>query len=449
MDMNARPAFPYARAAALFAAWLLTMTAAAVTDTERLEVYHDFRTAFDAHRYSDALPVAAKLVSLTEEQYGDRDRAMVNPLSNLGATQYRLGDYKNAEQTFLRCVKIAEDSGATADRLLLRPLHGLGATYYASGQFDDASLVLKRALDLSRNLDGLFNIGQIPILDRLIDSLVTLERHDEAERAFEYSVRVGETSYGKADLRLISPLDRYAAWQEKRGRYATARVLYARALQIAEDSGGSGSEPTIDPLEGIARTYRLEYLNGPEVAPHQEVSTDPFSNFPGSDEAPRWSGGERAARMAVVATEKLQPPDHSRRGRALAELGDWYQSVDTPAKATAEYREAWQELALGGSTRLLEAPRQLAYRPPADSVARSGERDSMVEHFVEASFTVTKDGRTTNIIASTTDATESQQKSVLSAVKGAHYAPRLEAGEPVDTMGVKLTERILSKKPRG
>jgi tetratricopeptide (TPR) repeat protein len=291
----------------------------------------------------------------------------------------------------------------------------------------------------------------MPILDRLIDSLVTLERHDEAERAFEYSVRVGETSYGKADLRLLAPLDRYGSWQEKRGRYATARILYARALQIAEDSGGRGSEPTIDPLEGIARTYRLEYLNGPEIDPNQQASTDPFSNFPaGALEAPRLNpDGERAALLAVQATEKLQPVDHARQGRALVELGDWYQSVDAPAKAVTEYREAWKELALGGATTLLEAPRQLAYRPPSDSVTRSGERDNMVEHFVEATFTVTKDGRTTNVMASTTDATESQQKSVLSAVRKAHYAPRLEAGEPVDTTGVKLTERVLSKKPRG
>jgi hypothetical protein len=72
----------------------------------------------------------------------------------------------------------------------------------------------------------------------------------------------------------------------------------------------------------------------------------------------------------------------------------------------------------------------------------------MEEHFVEATFTVTKDGRTTDVIASETDATESQQKAVLSAVRKARYAPRLEDGEPADTEGVKLRERLLSKKPR-
>jgi tetratricopeptide (TPR) repeat protein len=134
----------------------------------QVEIYHQFRTAFDAHRFQEALPLAQKLVTITEEQYGANDRALVNPLANLGTTQYRLGDYAAAEQTYLRGIKIVEDGGAGADRLLLQPLHGLGATYFARKEYDEASVILKRALDLSRNLDGLFNPQQMQILEPLI-----------------------------------------------------------------------------------------------------------------------------------------------------------------------------------------------------------------------------------------------------------------------------------------
>src|SRR5207245_179371 len=105
-------------------------------------------------------------------------------------------------------------------------------------------------------------------------------------------------------------------------------------------------------------------------------------------------------------------------------------SGSVPAKAMQAYREAWRDLTLAGSTAPLAAPRQLSYRAPSSSVARSrlGERDNTEEHFVEASFTVTRDGRTTDVTASATDATESQQKVVLAAVRKAHYAPRFESG---------------------
>ena len=433
---------------------LAESVAVAVTDAERVSVYHEFREAFDAKHYKDALPLAEKLVTMTEEQYGTADRALINPLSNLGTTQYRLHDFKTAEETFLRTVKIVEESGEGADRAMLRPLHGLGATYFAAGQYEDASLILKRALDLSRNLDGLFNIEQISILDPLIDSLVALERHDEAERAYDYSVRVAESAYGKMDLRVMRPLTREAHWHERMGRYTTARILYARALQIAEQAAGSGSIRTVEPLEGIARTYRLEFVNGGDPSALQGNLPDPFASMPESNPAVANAerlnpDGERAILLALRAIDKAHPVDHTRRGAALVELGDWYMSADAQPESIQAYREAWRDFEEGGATPTLTAPRQLAYRPPASSVVRfKGDRDSMEEHFVEVTFTVTKDGRTADVKTLSSDGTESQQKAVLAAVRRAHYSPRLDHGEPVDTEGVTLRERLLSKKPR-
>ena len=421
---------------------LLCRSVVAVTDAERLQVYHDFRAAFDERQYKVALPLAEKLVSMTEEQYGGADRVLANPLSNLATTQYRLHDYKTAEETFLRTVKIVEDAAGGADRALLRPLHGLGATYFATGQYEDASLILKRALDLSRNLDGLFNLEQMSILDPLIDSLVALDRNEEAERAYDYSIRVAETAYGKADLHVLRPLDRSAHWQERMGRYTTARILYARALQIAEQAGGSGSISTVDPLEGIARTYRLEFVNGAENSTSEADPAVENSQQLNPD-------GERAILLALRAIDKTEPLDHMRRGAALVELGDWYMSGGVLSRGLHSYRHAWKELELGGSTVALAAPRQLAYRAPLSSVTRSkADHDNLEEHFVEVTFTVTKEGRTAEVTTSDTDATQSQQKVVLAAVRKARYAPRLENGEPADTPGVKFRERLFSKKPR-
>ena len=432
---------------------VLSGAVAAVTDRDRVRLYQDFRVAFDARHYKDALPLAQKLVSMTEEQYGGSDRALINPLSNLGTTQYRLRDFGTAEQTFLRAIRIVESAGGGADRALLRPLHGLGATYFATGQYEDAALILARALDLCRNLDGLFNLGQMSILDPLIDSLVALDRHDEAERAQAYAIRVAETAYGKTDSHVLRPLNRAAHWQESMGRYASARALYARALQIAEQTDGALSILTVDPLEGIARTYRLEFVNGGDAAQGQVSRADPFAAAPELDPAVVSSqrlnaDGERALLLALTTIDKAQPVDHLRRGVALVELGDWYLCGGLLSKGLQAYREAWRELEVGGSTALLAAPRQLAYRAPLSSVARSKpDPDTLEEHFVEATFTVTRDGLLTDVGTWDTNATQSQQRVVLAALRKARYAPRLANGEPVDTPGVRFRERLLSKKP--
>jgi tetratricopeptide (TPR) repeat protein len=422
------------RIAGIVAIGLLCGSVAAVTDADRVQVYHDFRAEFDARKYPEALSLAEKLVALTEEQYGPTDRSLAIPLCNLATTQYRLHDYPRAEATYLRTVRIVEDSGGGADRALLRPLHGLGATYFATHQYEDAALMLKRALDLSRNLDGLFNLEQISILDPLIDSLIALNRNDEVERALDYSVRVAEAAYGKSDVRVVRPLNRSARWQETMGRYPTARILYARALTIAEQAGPSRVVNTVEPLEGIARTYRLEFVNSDS----EETDTTHDTRQPNPD-------GERAILMALRA---LEPGDHMRRGTALVELGDWYLSSGLQSRGMAAYRRAWHEFELGGSTATLAAPRQLAYRAPLAAASRAnGDRDNLEEHFVEVSFTVSNDGRTSDVATVDSDAPVPQQKAVQFAIRRARYAPRFEHGDAVETTGVRFRERLLTAAP--
>ncbi len=454
--MWAHPVKSLSQALSVAAALLAPAAAFAVSDADRIAVYQEFRAAFDAHHYPDALPLAQKLVSLTEEQFGATDRALVNPLANLGTTEYRMGDYKDAEDAYLRSLKIAADTGAgsAADRLLLRPLQGLGATYYATKQYEDASVTLQRALDLSRNLDGLLNPGQMVILNPLIGTLVELERHAEADREFQYAVRVGENAWGSSDARLIRPLDRYAHWLEHMGRYPSARAEYARELTVAEVAGTRAARLVIPPLLGIARTYRIEGLIGTEEEPREYV--DPFATTSGgglvTEHNPRGLNpdGERAVLLALQTIDKIQPPDHALRGAALTELGDWYLCADQTDKGLTRYREAWKELQQAGSTASLDVPRQLVYRTPSSSAARSplAERDNTDEHQVEATFTVTREGHTTNIITNSGDASTAQQKVVLSAVKHSRYAPRMVNGEPVETAGVTLQEKLVSKKPR-
>jgi tetratricopeptide (TPR) repeat protein len=427
---------------------LAASLAHAVTDDERRNVYREFRQHFDSRHYPQALPAAERLVSMTEEQYGAAARALVNPLSNLGTTQLRLGNHQAAETAYLRSVEIAETTAGNTDRLLMKPLHGLGATYYAVGQYEDARTVLRRAVDLSRNIDGLFNVAQLQMLEPLIASYVALAQLAEAEKEHQYAFRIAETTFGRGDPRMLQPLDRYAKWYEFVGRYTTARVLHARALSIAEQ-GGRGTPASVPALRGIARTYRLEYLHGSE-----EVDTsDPFTASgaaalpPDRADSMRLNpDGERALRLALTALEKGEPIDRVQRGETLVELGDWYLSGGATPKALETYREAWNDLSGAGSTKMLDAPRLLSYRPPVASTTRSRlDPETADASTMELRFTVTKEGRTADIVTVSSDAPESTAKSVVSAVRKARYAPRLENGEPVDTPGVTVTEHLLTR----
>ncbi len=429
---------------ALVAVWASAQAVAAVTDADRLAAYKDFRTLFDAKRYSEALPIAEKIVSMTEEQYGPEDRALANPVTNLGTVYYRMKDYLAAEREYERSIDILEKTGGTTDRQLLRPLHGLGAAHFAQQEYVDAATALKRAIDLSRNLNGLFNVDQLQILDPLISSYVALNLTADAEKEQQYALRVAETAYGKSDVRMLKPLERYGRWLEQIGRYTTARLLYARALTIAELVGGRGTVLAVEPLQGIARSYRLEFVNGAEEAP---AAPDPFStsDMPVVADGQRMNpDGERALHLALNAIDGTSPVDHRKRGDTLVELGDWYTSAGAASKGVDAYREAWKDLNQANATAVLEQPRMLAYRPPPSSVRRSRlDPDDAEERYCEVRYTVTKDGRTNDVQVVGSDASQSMQKSVVSAVKKARYAPRMENGEPADTPNVTLREKLL------
>jgi tetratricopeptide (TPR) repeat protein len=415
---------------------------------ERLAAHQEFKRAFEARDYAAARAAAERVVVLSEQVHGGDSRDIVNPLANLGAAHYRLGEYPAAEVAFARAVRIIDGQLGGADRLLIAPLRGLGETYLVTKQYAEAALALKRATDLSRNLDGLFNVDQLETLDSLIEAYIGLERLQDAEKESQYAFRVAESNFGRNDLRMLEPLDRLARWYESVGRYTTARGLHARALQLSETLASAGSPLGVDALRGLARTYYLEFIFGPEDP--ESANSDPIAPLAPTPEGRLNPDGERALKLALEALARAQPPDLQARAGTLVELGDWYLIGGAIARAHETYRQGWSESQAAGATALavLQQPRRLAYRPPSISVTRAAPTrpDDWEQRFVEVRFTVGTDGRVSGIETASTDAPAAAERAVQFAVRRARYAPRLENGEPVETSGVLLRERVLVRK---
>ena len=108
---------------AWFACLLLLPTPAlAVTDADRLAVYKEFRTHFDARQYEAARPLAEKLVQLTEEQYGPEELPLATPLTNLATVNYKLGNFPAAIENYQRSLRILQSKSTLADKAQIPPL---------------------------------------------------------------------------------------------------------------------------------------------------------------------------------------------------------------------------------------------------------------------------------------------------------------------------------------
>jgi len=418
----------------------------AVSDADRIAVYKEFRTQFDARQYAAAQPLAERLVKLTEEQYGAEELQLTNPLTNLATVNYKLGNFPAAIENYQRTLRILQAKSTLADKAQIRPLHGLGISFMGNRDPESAVVALKRAADLSRNTDGLFNIGQVEFIDALIDAYAATGRWTEAEKESQYAMRVEEAAYGRNSLKLLDRYDKLARWYETDRRYTTERSVYERALAVLAKSAPPNDLRKVGPLRGIARSFRLENFYGVE-------GTDTGGTFnAGNNGAPVFSDGTQQRRgessltAALEVVESNLPIDQNLRGQVLTDLGDWYLTSNGLRRAYDTYAEAWKALAQGGNTQSLEVPRVLAYRPSISSVDRSQLDPTQAQlKVVELHFTVDRDGRLDDVTSPTTDVPDAVVKNSVASMKRSRYAPRIENGVAVPTTDVVFLERVLVK----
>jgi len=441
-------------AAALLA--LVTLPAAGQAsgqDSEvaaRQAVYDDFRREFDGGRYEAALPLARRLVDLFEAQ-APHSEQLPTAYNNLGATQWRTGDLAGAEASFSRALELLEQTQGISSRKLIAPLAGLATVLAEQGQHARAVESLQRAVGISRRAEGLFNLQQLDLLEPLVRSLESLGVIDAVERELRYMLQVVRKRYGPDDPRTLPATLRLATLYEKIRRYPAARTLWIRIAEIGAREGGGRNAATIKGLLGIARTYRLQYVEQPESLV-EEVPLDPFTGRPDpfANVGPRGlpgkleDGGEKAALQALEILDGTPDPPKALLAATLMELGDWYTTARQPALAVTYYERAWpvlQETLAPGEAHPLAVPRPLYYRvPPGASRQRLGPDLRTVARRMEFSLAVAATGEVTSVEVLSSEADEAQAGQVRRALLRAWFSPRLEDGRAVATDGFLFTE---------
>src|SRR6186713_2127606 len=305
--MAARRKFGWLMPTALALAVTFPLAALAVSDTERIAVYREFRAQYDAKKYAEAQPLAERLVELTEEQYGAEDMALTNPLTNLATIHYKLGHFPEAIENYQRTLRILQAKSTIADKQQIRPLHGLGVSFMGLQDPESAVVALKRAADLSRNTDGLFNINQIEFIDALIDAYEASGRYPEAEKESLYAMRVEEAAYGRNSIKLLDRLDKLARWYEGARRYTSERNIYERALGILARSAPETDLRRVPPLRGIARAFRLEAFYGVEGADNGATFNSGNAGAPVFADGSQQRRGESSLTTALDIIDKNSP----------------------------------------------------------------------------------------------------------------------------------------------
>lgn len=419
----------------------------------RLQAQADFKRLLDAGDFAGAAAQAGRIVELTERTSPVPAEELQVALMNLALAQHRAGDYVAAETSYLRVIDLIETSGRRASPRLARAYAGLATTYYAARRYDLAATSFERAIALNRRAEGLYNPGQLPLLDKQANTLTELGRAEEAQRARRYALRVVARNHGEQSLEFARELESLGRWYTRVGSYDASRSTLRGAAEIVVEIGGPNSLDLLGPLTGVAENAR-QWLRDPALeattaadeqrrAMFQDaVMPAPPSLSPSTIAAEGQKALERAA--SIVATHPDASP--ALAAGVQVQLGDWYQVRQQPERALPFYRQAWQSTGRapdGAQLRqsLFGGPVLLQYDVPAGWNRYAARAPTEAElRYVELQLTVTTQGRPRDPRPVGTDDEQRLVNQALRAIGTASYRPRLVDGEPVETTGVRFTQ---------
>lgn len=433
----------------LLAGILASASALAADDTDEVErnaLYLEFRVAFDAGEYLQALPLAERLVQLTREHYGADADEVISPLTNLATTLYRMEQLGDALRHYRRVLLLLEQHAGPTDPRRLPALQGTATVLRAMDRHEDAIPILERQLELQRVSVGLDSPEQFPTLRALIEANEQSGRIAESERLRGQLFNTAERAYGPDDVRMVGPLQDLAAWYSSKGHHAAARVLYLRAMQIA-DEAEPGSLDAIASLRGVARVFvarRLRTEPGSAAAVAlgslpRSVAMAKIPNFmaPTSDE------GERVLLEALRRLEASAPDRVLERGEVSVQLGDLYHVAGLRERAAEAWQQGWKLLHAAGDTRQMDRPAMVAN---ALLPARSPVNMVMGEVLTRLSITAEGDVADVTIVNPEPKVLGTVAPELTRYLRNSYWRPAFVDGRPVDDPALLYSVRLLVPK---
>ena len=376
----------------------------------RLEAQLTLRDRLEHGEYSEAVPVAARLVELTAEEFGERSTETAVAISNLAESQRRARLYEDAEQNFLESVDLFRQLGGEFSESVITPLVGLGVTYQSMNLHPQAVTALEEARTVSRRIHGLLGEQQVDILNHIANSMVSMEMYEEADAHRLAGLRVMERVHGESSLEILPELYRHAMWLRGGYRFDRERDYYGRAMNIIRNLEGNDSPLMAQPLRQIGNSFRVQKL--PE------------------------GRGIGSLKRALEILESQPEPDTLQIARVLRDMGDWNVAFSKIGPTGDEYRRAWSlldEVENGEEMRrrwFLEPDYVLREYPSTRGLADAGEPGALPGH-VLVSFDVLPSGRTANIRVLESVPPGLKDDSSARSIARSRFRPRMIDGEPV------------------
>jgi tetratricopeptide (TPR) repeat protein len=394
-----------------------------------------------------------------------------------------------AEQYEQQIAMLQADYGPY-DARLGEQLLSQGRVYQQLQDHGRALEALKRSHHIKRVNDGLQDLGQVPLLQEIIESKIALRDWPEVDQSFDQLLWIYRRNFQEGDAELLKIYDQVGRWKIQAYRdgllasnaYETvseAAWLFSRSIKLTEQRYGENDPRLIDlryghvmasyhamiefanrpldkyvdrqatsPVSYVQRCYPVRMSNGRVATQCVSIPVTNFGTYARAQDerdydVKRHYHAARASLERIVAIHDAHPelPPES-RAEALVHLGDWHILGGSADTALELYQQAWRLLQglPDGDRRLAETfgdPVSVpALRMSLPSVDRQVAPENQGE-YVAISYDVSTTGRVRNaeITEATPGVTTASRRKALESVRGKRFRPRIENGVAVDTLG--------------
>ena len=376
-----------------------------------LEARIEFERLTEEGALEEAIELAEHLLALTIAENGETSTATGQAQLQLADAQRRAERYDDAEISYLNAIETFRTADGPFSELMIDPSIGLGDTYHADGQYMNAISAYNEARTIQRRANGLLNEDQIPIMDRMTESLQAMSMFIEADEQQQAALTLVERIYGTGSVESLQAIYKYARWLRSAYLYFGEREQYERAIRIIRAEHGKDDPLLVEPWRGIGNSYREQSLEDPR--------------------------GASALNSARELLENLENPDPVALAQTLTDIGDWKTAFGPAGSGADEYLAAWNLLATAPDGDNLRADWFARTRPrivyqerfssrglaqnPNDPDARSGH--------VLLRFDIDPFGRTENVEILESVPPGFKDDAAARSVRLSRFRPQIENGE--------------------
>ncbi|MEW6281588.1 MAG: tetratricopeptide repeat protein, partial [Candidatus Eremiobacterota bacterium] len=305
--------------------------------------------------YAGAIPVAERLVAMSEQVRGPEHPDTARSLFYLAYLYDATTAYAKAEDLYLKSLRIREKVLGPEHADTVESLAGLGGLYMATGDYARARPLFQRALAASEKTLGPEHPTTARSLKHLAGLYSQTGEYAEAEPLFLRALAIEERTLGPDSVGTAVTLNNLALLYQSTGAYSKAEPMYRKALEIVEKRVGPDHPGTATCLSNLAELYLsmgaypkaeplfrralriCEAALGPEH-PDTASSLDSLARVLQAGGA--YDKAEPLFLRALAIREKVLGPEHPDTANSLTNLAQLYYDIRAYSKAEPLQRRA-------------------------------------------------------------------------------------------------------------